>query len=218
MADRFIWSEDLLYLLVIELVEMGHCSDSSRWRSEGAHGQVWRCDQDPGLHRVGRRSPLQLLQRWDEIRLRGWDQLWGNLDRNVRAYRRHGPPWAHQADSRFGVQNSGTRGVGQEDSVAHWGFGCLTRRNMGGVQARWRIATQGDTGILRFIHVCPRTWWTWEHPCGQNGPRYEKMALAILSQAAFLHTNYSRNPELSWNNLAILPVIDSSKNKNSCCS
>jgi hypothetical protein len=39
-----------------------------------------------------------------------------------------------------------------------------------------------------------------------------------LSQAAFLHTNYSRNPELSWNNLAILPVIDSSKNKNSCCS
>jgi hypothetical protein len=40
MADRFIWSEDLLYLLVIELVEMGHCSDSSRWRSEGAHGQV----------------------------------------------------------------------------------------------------------------------------------------------------------------------------------
>jgi hypothetical protein len=45
-----------------------------------------------------------------------------------------------------------------------------------------------------------------------------KNALAIFSQAAFLHTNYSRNPELSCNNLAILPVIDSSKKKNSCCS
>ncbi len=40
-----------------------------------------------------------------------------------------------------------------------------------------------------------------------------KNAVAILSQAAFLHTNYSRNIELSSNNLAILPVIYSSKNK-----
>jgi hypothetical protein len=45
-----------------------------------------------------------------------------------------------------------------------------------------------------------------------------KNAVAIFSQAAFLHTNYSRNTELSSNNLAILPVIYSSKNKNSCCS
>jgi hypothetical protein len=40
MADRFILSEDLIDLLVIELVEMGHCSHCSRWRSEGAPGQV----------------------------------------------------------------------------------------------------------------------------------------------------------------------------------
>ncbi len=195
MADRFIVSEDLLEMLVIELVEMGHCSHCSRWRSEGAPGQVWRCEQDPGVHRVGGRSRLQLLQRRVEIRLRGWDQLWGNLDRNVRACRRHGPPWAHQAGSRSGVQNSGTRSVVQEDSVAHWGFGCLTRRNMGGVQARWRIATQGDAGILHFIHVSPRTWWTWEHPCGQNGSRYELMPLQSCQKQPSCNTNYSRNTE-----------------------
>ncbi len=33
-----ILSKDLLDLLVIELVEMGHCSHWSCWRSEGAHG------------------------------------------------------------------------------------------------------------------------------------------------------------------------------------
>jgi hypothetical protein len=40
MAYRFILSEDLLDLCVIELVETGHCSHCSRWRSEGADGQV----------------------------------------------------------------------------------------------------------------------------------------------------------------------------------
>jgi hypothetical protein len=50
------------------------------------------------------------------------------------------------------------------------------------------------------------------------GPGMKKCRRNLVTQAAFLHTNYSRNTELSSNNLAILPVIYSSKNKNSCCS
>jgi hypothetical protein len=91
--------------------------------------------------------------------------------------------------------------------------------------AIWKASKHADELLLKELpeYFASITWIKGHGEPGsirvvKLGPGMKNCPRNLVTQAAFLHTNYSRNTELSSNNLAILPVIYSSKNKNSCCS
>jgi len=136
------------------------------------------------------------VQRRDKICPRGWHQLWGSLDRNVRACRRHGAPGPeHIKQLIVHIFKTLERAVLSCKTLSHTEVDLAASPD-----AIWDVYKHVDEWLPKYFpeFLLSSTFLKGHGEVGsirvvKIGPG-TKFSLAGFSQVAILHmTNYSRN-------------------------